>query len=162
MREIQLIVVMLLLGLKVSAEYQVEVKQKNQQIETFLFSDWRKITFENGNMEVVKKENLFLSIRLNTISSIHFLDKNTSCENVITPHKIDLLPNPVQNYLTIRSIDSKIRSILIVNMKGDQVYFKEVNEGQILCIDLSHLVPGVYLCRVGSEKGMYVAPFIRE
>ena len=66
---------------------------------------------------------------------------------------IDIFPNPVSDFLMIRSLDeSQFQSISIFNTFGQKLYEGDLKEQ----IDVSSLTPGVYFIRIGDKVEKFV------
>ena len=71
---------------------------------------------------------------------------------------LSLFPNPVQDILKIDS-DEKIDKIEIFNIKGENVI---TIANQVSQISLHHLIPGIYIVKVTSDKGNFTAQKIKK
>ncbi len=72
-------------------------------------------------------------------------------------------PNPVQNITTIEYIPAaqfEVKHISIYNVMGVNVFNGEVNKGKIT-INISHLVTGIYIIRIGQGKKAYTTKLIK-
>lgn len=78
-----------------------------------------------------------------------------------TETSISLYPNPVKDRLFIDLSGSKSEHVSIYDLMGKEVYCMKVNE-QRPVIDLSALVPGIYLVKAFGIKGTSVSKFIKN
>lgn len=69
-------------------------------------------------------------------------------------NKIISYPNPVTDMLYIRNIKSG-DDIQILSMQGTKVY-SQMSSGSSISIDLTSLLPGAYLLKVGSNAGKLI------
>ncbi|HRJ36918.1 MAG TPA: T9SS type A sorting domain-containing protein, partial [Flavobacteriales bacterium] len=93
----------------------------------------------------------------NDFSSVRVVD--AASEN---SHWINVFPNPVSDWITLKSIDDKpISGIEIYDVAGRKVREVAHSVGASLTIDVSDLPPGTYyfVYNQGSRPG--VSPFVR-
>jgi len=79
-------------------------------------------------------------------------------------NNVNIYPNPATSTLTIESTDDPIQSIAIYDAMGKVVNFsarKSLND-KIITIPVNNLAPGIYMVKLGIEKGSYMAKFMKE
>ena len=67
-------------------------------------------------------------------------------------NQLELYPNPIQNYLDIKSKSHSIKQIALFNSKGSQCFQKSISQMH-LRIDTSELKTGVYLLKAQLNNG---------
>lgn len=72
---------------------------------------------------------------------------------------ISMYPNPATNVLTIQANDLQINTITVVSITGQTV--KSVNTATTT-INVSDLVPGVYILQMQTDQGLVGKRFIKE
>lgn len=72
---------------------------------------------------------------------------------------IQLYPNPVSNYLTIDGLETKNQPIQILDIAGQILLEKEINQNRI---DLSQLAAGIYFLKIESNKKVEIKKIIKE
>jgi len=121
---------------------------------------------ENVTFEIVPDDKYIIdSLFLDNVS-IGVVDTLT-LENIVANHtivvkflyynsiksfdiqKIEIYPNPANNYVTIKS-DALINTLVLYNYQGEKILeIKNLNE-KLYKIDMNRLVPGVYYLRVNN------------
>ena len=82
----------------------------------------------------------------------------------IVTHKINELhvfPNPVSDVLTL-DLDSKYKSISIINMEGKTILQKEIGGNDKLILDVSEFDRGIYVVIAQLDKGVSTSKVIVE
>lgn len=73
----------------------------------------------------------------------------------------ELYPNPVSNYLNIKSEDF-LKDIIIYNQLGQKVYHQEFQKLSSTQIDLSFLLQGTYIAVIKSNSKQIVSKIIKK
>ena len=84
----------------------------------------------------------------------------TDIEEVISENNILLSPNPEDNFIKIHSINknNKINEVFIYNISGQvQRYITDMTNSEI---NISNLIPGIYICKIIGTKQTSVSKFI--
>lgn len=79
---------------------------------------------------------------------------------------VTIFPNPTNGILSIKRIgsDGEINSIRILDVSGREILSLSLrlNSGEIKDIDVSSLIPGMYLVQVNMNTGVETLPFIKS
>lgn len=79
---------------------------------------------------------------------------------------VTIFPNPTNGILSIKRIgsDGEINSVRILDISGREVKSlpMRLNSGEIKDIDVSTLIPGMYLVQVNMNTGVETIPFIKS
>lgn len=73
-----------------------------------------------------------------------------SCPNIGTQElelDFDIYPNPLDDFLEIRFTVNSTNRVHLFNMKGQLLYEKS-GKGDLLSLDLGHLLPGIYVLEI--------------
>ncbi|MCC5946354.1 MAG: T9SS type A sorting domain-containing protein [Bernardetiaceae bacterium] len=76
--------------------------------------------------------------------------------------QIKLYPNPTHNHFNITSENSALLEIQIFNSIGQLIIQKQLAPIQNTQISVSHLSPGLYLCKIYTDKGWITRSVIIE
>jgi hypothetical protein len=86
----------------------------------------------------------------------------TTLENASKIDKVLLYPNLVNNFLTIETPGLDIASKLyIYNINGQELMSQQIDQTKME-IDLSNLLPGVYILRIINDKSVEVRKIIKK
>jgi hypothetical protein len=89
-------------------------------------------------------------------------DVLTTLENASKIDKVLLYPNLVNNFLTIETPGLDIASKLyIYNLNGQELMSQQIDQTKME-IDLSNLLPGVYILRIIHDKSVEVRKIIKK
>jgi hypothetical protein len=80
--------------------------------------------------------------------------------NTFNESDLTVYPNPVKDILTL-SLARNITNVTILNLLGQEVMTKEVNDNYFQ-IDLSHLSAGAYLLRITANNQQKNIKIIKE
>jgi hypothetical protein len=78
---------------------------------------------------------------------------------VFQNNNIKIYPNPASDQVTIESGYEKIKSISVINCKGDMVMEQLANSGRVE-LDLSNIAGSFYFLRIISDKGVYTSKLL--
>ena len=84
----------------------------------------------------------------------------TLATNTFNESDLTVYPNPVKDILTL-SLARNIKNVTILNLLGQEVVTKEVNDN-FFQIDLSHLSAGAYLLRITTNNQQKNIKIIKE
>jgi hypothetical protein len=73
---------------------------------------------------------------------------------------LKLFPNPATTILHVSS-NNKINEVTITDLIGKTIYSKIVEDEQVT-IDVSHMIPGIYLMRINTNMGVQVRKFYKN
>ena len=101
-----------------------------------------------------------LSIVEQDITEDVILSFITDIDNLISENNTLLSPNPADNFIKIHSINKndKINEVFIYNISGQvQRYITDMTNSEI---NISNLIPGIYICKIIGTKQTSVSKFI--
>ncbi len=75
----------------------------------------------------------------------------TSVNSLEKTNNFDVFPNPVNNYLTIKTKNQDSKNIRILNILGETIFNSKTNES-IFNIDFSNLAKGIYVVEIESDN----------
>ncbi|MBA3705868.1 MAG: T9SS type A sorting domain-containing protein [Bacteroidetes bacterium] len=81
-------------------------------------------------------------------------------EYKLSNNRVEIYPNPAEEFITVDFKGCKARKITIKNIMGQEVYNKEINGEESLNIHLEDQPPGVYFVRGDMEKGSIITKFV--
>ena len=70
--------------------------------------------------------------------------------------KIELFPNPVNDFLTINSNDLQLSEIEVISTDGNMLLSKQVNQVNFSNLDLSNFPPGIYFIKIRTRENEIV------
>ena len=110
------------------------------------------ISFSEGDRytNININELSFHSIVYTIDSSVLDAKSNSTNDNT---KQYSLLPNPVDNYLSIKTPENQNHKITIYQINGKEIYKTESDKN--LNIDVSFLKSGVYLIKIESKETNY-------
>ena len=82
-------------------------------------------------------------------------------ENEIFDSKINIFPNPIQDYFTVSFEDHSALKISVYNTIGELIMIKESNK-QITFFDASNLSKGIYLVHLTDGESLVIKKLIKE
>ena len=83
----------------------------------------------------------------------------------MAPIAFEVFPNPVKDKLLIKCSDFKMEcgTLEILSIDGKKIFKREVGQGnENIQIDASHLEPGMYLCKISTDKKSTTKKLIKE
>ncbi len=75
--------------------------------------------------------------------------------------QVMIFPNPVQSQIRVLSKEDDINQLIIIDLYGSVIYKKTI-QAQEIEIDVSELKPGLYLLRLGLERGFVNRIFLKR
>jgi hypothetical protein len=81
-------------------------------------------------------------------------------QDLASPHGLEVYPNPTYETLTIKAPAGKILRVDLMDVQGRWLFKKE-DVQEIMELDLSGILPGLYLLRVETDLGVEVRKLIR-
>lgn len=85
----------------------------------------------------------------------------TNTRDLLEAKSIEIFPNPAENLLNIKSLNSKVEVVQIFSLEGQELLTKKVNN-KVVPMDLSTLEEGIYLLKVKTREGMIVKKFVKK
>lgn len=132
---------------------------------TFSLVDSLALPYLTGNhthpiafIDSLNRINLFIGNQAGGLT--HWIDDETlSIYNKTKTQNISIFPNPVYNVLNISTNSlNPIQSISIYDLLGKQIKY-EINTYSF--IDVSNLIPGIYILKVNTLGASYTKKFIK-
>ena len=118
--------------------------------------DWGFLNWTE-NDEVVSEEMTYTFIATGDRNLVaHFQYTESIGENSISAN---IYPNPTQGKVMVESED--LSHVRIVNAYGQTVYNAKL-EGNLVCIDLSQMVKGIYMMHIEANDGQAVRKIVVE
>ncbi|MBN2523729.1 MAG: T9SS type A sorting domain-containing protein, partial [Bacteroidales bacterium] len=112
---------------------------------------------QSGNYAVVVTEN-----GCSSISDCYYVVISGVMENSLI-NNVDIYPNPVKDYATIRFPDfSSGVLISVFNLQGRNVLNKSVNEEKIIQLDMHDLESGIYIIHVKTDNENMIFRILKE
>ena len=87
---------------------------------------------------------------------------NSSANNSI--HEFSIYPNPTDGYLSIRIQDLKSEGgqLKLMTLSGDELFSKEVTNGQNVDLDISGYPSGLYIMALSTPKGNWYKKIFKQ
>ena len=124
---------------------------------------------------VKRKENLPVNTTITNTAHIYFdfnaaVVTNTTSATLSTSvgmnenylQGIIIYPNPVQSQLTVESKHSKISSIEILSIVGEQVYSLNEGNDKRQTIGVANFAEGIYIVKINLENKIVVERFVKQ
>jgi hypothetical protein len=133
-------------------------------------SDIQKITFDLDLMKLYLLDGTIFTRNVSTIENFQYSENSVNVENVlneINDWSFQIFPNPTKDLLSLRYKLPKSEKITIslFDLQGKLILVKEVEkplgENQDN-IDIHHVSPGIYICRISGEKNSISKQFIKQ
>ncbi|MGB3341373.1 MAG: T9SS type A sorting domain-containing protein [bacterium] len=74
---------------------------------------------------------------------------------------VEVLPNPFQRYLTVKSLQADITQIALFDVSGRQIKSKEINNGAAVKLDVQDLPGGIYFIKVKSKEKTFIKKVVK-
>jgi hypothetical protein len=160
---------MLLVFTGLQAQKKLYIQANDGTKSSFTLNEIRKVTFPSRTMIVYSNDentHSFPFIDLRQARFSEWLSSNNTL-NLQEKNGLALFPNPVNDELIvcITSESGESIEIRILDVKGNTVYTQRgytvpgINQ---IKIQLSHLVKGIYVCRINRSKSIVTGKFIKK
>lgn len=93
------------------------------------------------------------------VDNLSLTETTTLTDEFINSNKFSTFPNPVKDVLNIESSDYKISSVVVKNMLGQKLIYKNDNTNHI---NISSLSNGIYLLVIRSGDKVTIKKIIKE
>jgi poly(beta-D-mannuronate) lyase len=139
------------------------ISQKSGTSVSYDVNTVNKMTFSNGNMNVIKVDNASDMYALSTIQHVRFGEIPSALRNITVSNKeLSVFPNPVKDILNIKNIPSENSTIVITSIEGKQMMTKQLNSSEHVGIDVSRLPNGFYLCKLYNGTNILSTKFLKQ
>ena len=144
MKKLLLLSSLLLLGFS-ALQAQVSVKINGSQ--TFVLNESNGIYFHNDSLTIDGE-----TFALDDIQVISLQATNSIAD--IEEESLALMPNPVQEVLTLRGIGNEPQTVTLYSTAGVKLMEQKASDGTV--INIGHLPEGVYILRCGNRAAKVV------
>lgn len=144
MKKLLLLSSLLLLGFS-ALQAQVSVKINGSQ--TFVLNESNGIYFHNDSLTIDGE-----TFALDDIQVITLQATNSIAD--IEEESLALMPNPVQEVLTLRGIGNEPQTVSLYSTAGVKLMEQKASDGTV--INIGHLPEGVYILRCGNRAAKVV------
>ena len=117
--------------------------------ENAVFTGWNDGNTDNPRIVNVASDTTFIA---------NFITTGASVENILAEN-IKIFPNPVILELKIENEELKVNSVEILDITGKLFYSSQFS---INTINVSNLQQGIYLLKIGTDKGIIVEKFVKK
>ncbi|MCF8359999.1 MAG: T9SS type A sorting domain-containing protein [Prolixibacteraceae bacterium] len=129
----------------------------------------QKLTFSNGDLNVIRKSESPMDFQLTEIRHLIFVDSNSGMEFHMNQKQGELVvfPNPVDNKLNVRfnSLIKEPCELKIITIDGRKIFTEKfsLSEGKKKHqLDVSHLKKGLYFCHIKNNNFSTTKQFIKK
>ncbi len=116
-------------------------------------------TCDSGFYTLTNSKNEIISELKPENSAFGFTYSSTFCISLTSDPAIKLFPNPTNSYFSTYSDITKIYSVEILTITGQQIYFNQSIDNSTK-IDVKNLSKGIYLVHIESETGKLIKRLI--
>ena len=96
------------------------------------------------------------------IEFFHYYSDSSDCDPVLTnitqpespDHIVEIIPNPVTDFFEIKSNYPTSFKVIITDLIGNIIVVKQVQQDESPLINVSYLIPGLYILTVSNQKGL--------
>jgi hypothetical protein len=142
------------------------VNQTNGMQATYALHNVRKLTFSQGNLNVIRNDNSSSVYTLHGLRYLSFKDfvSNISEQSTTTVKPLKTYPNPVQNvlYVDLTGTIAPHGIISILSLEGRLLQMQQIRGTGIVNVDVSPLKPGVYICHYFNETEIKTVKIIKQ
>ncbi len=159
------ILIIILLYISIGALAQnMYVRTINGTQDTYSIQNVQKITFPNGNVEVITNSGSN-TYNFDDVRFIAFINYNVGIVAFDDQNRVTLYPNPVSDQLNIRtnSSDPQSCTIEIYTLEGRLIHHENVElTSEDHSIQVSNFASGVYLCKINNGTKISTTKFIKQ
>jgi hypothetical protein len=139
------------------------ISQKRGTSVSYDVNTVNKMTFSNGNMNVIKVDNASDMYALSTIQQVRFAEIPSALRNITVSNKeLSVFPNPVIDILNIKNPLSESATIVIFSLEGKQLMSKQLSTFENSNIDVSSLSKGFYLCKLYGGTKVQTTKIVKQ
>lgn len=147
----------------IRAQDAMKVNQATDNVD-FAMSNLHKLTFEGDQFSIHLKDGTTFPYSLHALSMLTFGNSdstNLNLQRQPSAENIGIFPNPISDYLNIKSTSNQKMRIQIIDLKGIKVYTSESKRDNKR-IDVSHLSSGIYLLQLTQNGSTTTKIFIKN
>lgn len=158
---------LLFLGLGLSEVYAqatLFVNQPGSVVTPYSLTNIQKLTFSPGAILVHRTIGDTLNYVMDNVDFLNFNSFTTSIEASEQNNSIFVYPNPTSDILQI-NFDSKMTNSIdleILDLQGRVLIKQSINSLNQTSISVSHLLPGIYVCRLFSANQIENIKFLKK
>jgi hypothetical protein len=165
MKSKHLFLLIVILNITIQALSQnMYIKQNNGTQDTYSILNIEKITFPNGNIDIVTSSGTN-TYNIDDVRLISFIDYFVGIVAFDDQNRVSLFPNPVTDILNIRTNNTEVQScsIEIYTIDGRLIHSEiVVLSTSNHSIQVSNYASGVYLCKINNGSKISTTKFIKQ
>ena len=129
---------------------------ENEEIKhCLLLEEVQNLTFSEGQVYLKKTDGTVSDLSISDVRKIQLEEEGTNINTpVITGERITIFPNPVEEILTIASVDEVVK-IHLFDMNGNLILQKE-QTGQLIAVQLNTIPAGIYTLQIVTTNGNHI------
>ena len=155
-------------GLQAQTSLNIKTIDGKQTVNTI--SSIRKLTFTTGSVEVTKQSGTPQSYPLSSVRYLSFTNQAvapvTEAPVVDTQQgsSLTLYPNPATNSINISySFEGNEQAnVTILDVEGRELLRTKITANDVTQLPLGNLQPGLYLCKVQTDKESVTQVFTKQ
>jgi hypothetical protein len=151
---------MLCVGTMQAQETGLLVHNDTGAPQSFTLSGIDKITFSDGQLNVLSTNGTSTDFSLSAISKLTFAAVDGSEIPVVEVSALNLYPNPVQDELFVKS-DTEIETITLFGLQGNVLLRSKVQSSSTT-LSLGFLPKGIYLIQVKRADAISTQKIIKR
>lgn len=93
--------------------------------------------------------------------NIYFYKELPFSANTLQSAEMQAFPNPAKDFWNLSVANASIERVQLFNIVGQEVWSSAIT-AELLQIDASGLMPGIYIARVYTERGVGVVKLVKE
>lgn len=97
----------------------------------------------------------------NIVTSANFVVSQLSINEVSNNFKVEIYPNPTNDYLHVKLEDNNINNLTLIDLQGRKILDQKVNSNSTQ-ISLQSLPSAVYLLQISTQKGKKTVKVIKK
>ncbi|MEG2070613.1 MAG: T9SS type A sorting domain-containing protein, partial [Bacteroidales bacterium] len=122
----------------------------------------QKLTFANGNLLVTPYNGSVNQVSIADIRYLNFVDLMVAIPKNQLPDYFSIYPNPTSSELRIVNEKSLIQEIELFDMSGKRLYQNNQYSQFAIMLDVSYLIPGVYLLKILTDQGSVTRKIVKK
>lgn len=161
-KRIYLILIISLGLINLNAQSILNVNNNSGSTSTFELTNIKKITFSNGNLNIINLYDGANSFEISAIKRLDFRSTPTSITIQAPSSNIKLFPNPASEYLNIVDKSNNEDETIIEISDIDGKLIQEQSQQLPCTINISSLKNGIYFCRIKKVNKIEYFKFIKH